>query len=169
MQIILTIVFSPWSPYRGGAQQSTHNMATILSRRGHDVSVVYTKPPWEQIPVPDELPYRLEWANLYATRSKCRAHLRDLVAFSVRNKVGKLIDPDQQTIVHSNGEEGGLIHQLRKDHHFKFVFTPRFAYYPDSFYEDPIPLHKKLWHWINERKTVMQLYAVRNADVLTPP
>ncbi len=169
MQVILTIVFSPWSPYRGGAQQSTHNIATILARRGHDVTVVYTKPPWEEIPVPEELPYRLEWANLYATRSKCRAHLRDLVVFSVRNKVGKLIDPDQPTIVHSNGEEGGLIHQLKKDHDFKFVFTPRFAYYPESFYRDPVPLHKRVWHWINERKTIMQLNAVFNADVISPP
>ena len=56
MRCLLTVNFSPWSRYSGGGQRSTHNLARALAQRGHDVSVVYTKPPWEQVQLPAALP-----------------------------------------------------------------------------------------------------------------
>ena len=52
MRIALTTNFSPWSPYSGGGQRSTHQLASALALRGHDVTVVYTKAPLDRIVEP---------------------------------------------------------------------------------------------------------------------
>ena len=92
MTIILTIDFSPWSAYGGGAQRSTHNLACALCRRGHDVSVVYTKAPWETVAPPDDLPYTVHWATFFDVRSRRKAPLRPLNASSVARVVKGLLD-----------------------------------------------------------------------------
>ncbi|HMB93314.1 MAG TPA: glycosyltransferase family 4 protein [Rhodothermales bacterium] len=170
MTIILTIDLSPWSAYSGGAQRSTHNLATALARRGHEVAVVFTKPPWEHVEVPDGLAYDLHWATFFGVKSRRKAPLRPLNAFSVARVVKSLLDEDQLTVVHSNGEEGGLIHRLRPQHRFGFVATPRHPRYPDMLLnnEHLSPL-QKLWLAATEGKYLMQGYAVRHADLCVPP
>ena len=170
MTIILTIDFSPWSAYSGGAQRSTHNLAKALSRRGHDVSVVYTKPPWEQVAYPDDLPYAVHWATFFDVRSRRKAPLRPLNAASVARVVAGLLTRDGPAVVHSNGEEGGLINRLRQRHRFGFVATPRHPRYPQILLDT-----ERLSPWqtmrlaLAEGKYLMQGRAARHADLCVPP
>lgn len=170
MNIILTIDFSPWSTYSGGAQRSTHNLAKALSRRGHTVSVVYTKVPWEHIVYPDDLPYSIHWATFFDVRSRRQAPLRPLNAFSVARIVRGLLDQQSNTVVHANGEEGGMIAQLRPHYRFGFVSTPRHPHYPSLLLaNDTLSPVQKTWLALREGKYLMQARAARQADVCVPP
>lgn len=170
MRVIYTIDYSPWSAYGGGAQHSTHNLAAAMSRRGHDVSVVYTKPPWEHVEVPPDLPYTVHWAPFLDLWSRRRAPLRPLNAFTVARTVRRLIEPGTATIVHSQGEEGGRIDHLRPDHSFGFVATPHDPHYPEPLLENSsLSLHKKIRLAITDGKYMMQGCTMRSADLCTPP
>ncbi len=170
MNIILTIDFSPWSAYGGGAQRSTHNLAKALCRRGHDVSVVYTKPPWEAVDYPDDLPYDVHWATFFDLRSRRNAPLRPINASSVARVVEGLLCRRRHTVVHSNGEEGGMIHPLRRRHRFGFVSTPRHPRYPATLLKsDRLSPLQKAWMALTEGKYLMQGRAARHADVCVPP
>lgn len=170
MRIILTIDYSPWSAYGGGAQRSTHNLATTLARRGHDVSVVFTKPPWERVSIPAAIAYDLRWATLLALRSRRNAPLRPLSAFSVAGVVRNLLNGNAATIVHSNGEEGGMIGTLRRKHRFGFVSTPRHPRYPPALLNGrPLGTVEWLRLAVFDGKYLMQRRAARSADVVSPP
>jgi len=170
MTIILTIDFSPWSAYSGGAQRSTHNLAKALCRRGHDVAVVYTKPPWECIAYPGDLPYDVHWATFFDLRSRRQAPLRPLNALSVARVVQGLLERKGLAVVHSNGEEGGMLHRLRRRYRFGFVATPRHPRYPALLLD-----HDRRSPWqtarlaLTEGKYLMQGRAVRHADLCVPP
>ncbi len=169
MHVILTIDFSPWSDYGGGAQRSTHNLAKALCRRGHRVSVVYTKPPWERVEVPGDLPYEIHWAIFHDLRSRRAAPLRPLNAFSVARVVRRLIE-DRETVVHSNGEEGGMVGRLRPRHKFRFVATPRHPRYPRLLLEsDTLSRLDLIRLALTEGKYLMQGRAARHADLCVPP
>jgi glycosyltransferase involved in cell wall biosynthesis len=170
MNVILTIDFSPWSAYSGGAQRSTHNLATALARRGHEVAVVFTKPPWERVTVPEDLLYDLHWATFFDFKSRRKAPLRPLNAWSVARTVERLLEAEQPTVVHSNGEEGGLIHRLRPRHAFGFVATPRHPQYPEILFKDvPLSFFETARLFLMEGKYLMQGQAVRHADLCVPP
>jgi len=132
LHILLTVNFSPWSAYSGGGQRSTHELASALARRGHDTTVVYTKPPWEHVAVPADLPYDLTWAGFFAPRSRSGSPLRSLNAVTVVRTVRQLLDLSRgdDVVVHSQGEEGALLPRLRRTHRFGFVITPRYPAYP---------------------------------------
>jgi glycosyltransferase involved in cell wall biosynthesis len=135
MRVILTVNFSPWSRYSGGGQRSTHNLARALARRGHAVQVVYTKPPWEQVPLPDALPYEVVWATLPAIRSRSNALLRPTTPFFVAREVERLLQRGSGPVaVHGNGEEAALISDLRArtSVRFGFVMTPRYPALPTA-------------------------------------
>ncbi len=169
MHVILTIDFSPWSDYGGGAQRSTHNLAKALCRRGHRVSVVYTKPPWERVAVPADLPYDVHWAIFHDLRSRRAAPLRPLNAFSVARVIRKLIE-NRETVVHSNGEEGGMVDRLRPQHDFRIVATPRHPRYPRLLLEsDRLSRLDLMRLALTEGKYLMQGRAARKADLCVPP
>ncbi len=170
MRIILSIDYSPWSDYSGGAQQATHNLASALVRRDHHVTVIYTKAFLEKINIPDNLPYELVWGTFLSTKSKRKAFLRPLSAFSVKNRVRDLIQDEENVIVHCNGEEGGLIHQLRADHNFTFICTPHHPHYPDVFFKtDRLTLYQYFKLALTNGKFLMQRSALQHADYCTPP
>lgn len=170
MHVILTVDYSPWSNYSGGAQRSTHNIGMALAKRGHKVTVIFSKPPWESIDVPNDLPYNIQWAGLYALKSKRAAFLRPATTLSVNRILKKIIDPTEQTIVHSNGEEGGLVHRLRKNHKFGFICTPRHPHYPEVFFKhEQLPLSAKIYTALKEGKYLMQGSAAYHADFCSPP
>lgn len=129
MRIVLTVNFSPWSPYSGGGQRSTHNLATALCRRGHDVTAVFTKAITERIAPPEPVSYRIVWAAFAGLKSRRQAPLRPLNALSVARVVSRL---SRQGIdaVHGNGEEAAALGRLRDRKGFVFVMTPRFPDYP---------------------------------------
>ncbi|MGH1344870.1 MAG: glycosyltransferase family 4 protein [Nannocystales bacterium] len=128
MHVALTVNFSPWSAYSGGAQRSAHNLACALSRSGHRVDVVYTRAPGEEVRVPSDLPYGVRWAKLVAMRSRPSSWLRPLSSFSVASELEKLA-PD---VVHSNGEEAAVAAGHRKVFSGPFVVTPRYPSFPAS-------------------------------------
>ena len=170
MRIILTIDYSPWSNYSGGAQEATHNLAVALSQRGHIVTVIYTKAIFEKIHIPVNLPYEVLWAHFISSKSKRKAFLRPLSAFSVKNKIRKILQCEKNIIIHCNGEEGGLIHQLHRDFAFTFIATPHHPHYPKIFFTT-----KQLtwYHYLNliitNGKYLMQRSALQHADLCTPP
>lgn len=128
MHIALTVNYSPWSAYGGGGQRSTHSLACALGRAGHEVDVVYTRPPWERVSVPPSLPYRVRWATLAATRSRRSAWLRPLSSVSVARTLASL----GADVVHANGEEAALVAMHREVFGVPFVVTPRYPSFPSG-------------------------------------
>lgn len=170
MHVILTVDYSPWSGYSGGAQRSTHNIGMAMAKRGHKVTVIFSKPPWEQIDIPDDLPYQIKWASLFALKSKRAAFFRPATTLSINRILKNIIDPTEQTIVHSNGEEAGLVHRLRNDHTFGFICTPRHPHYPEVFFKHKtLPLFPKIYTALKEGKYLMQGSAAYHADFCSPP
>ena len=121
MRILLTCNFSPWSPYSGGGQRSTHELATALCREGHDVSVVFTRTPWEHFDVPS-VEYRLHWASFFGLRSRRAALLRPLNALSVLSAVKTLHREQPLDVVHGNGEEVVLVADWGRESNVPSVF-----------------------------------------------
>ena len=100
------------------------------------MQVVYTKPPWEQVPLPDALPYEVVWAALPALRSQSNALLRPTTPFFVAREVDRLLRRGSgAAVVHGNGEEAALIPELRarSSTRFGFVMTPRYPALPAAF------------------------------------
>lgn len=129
MRIALTCNFSPWSPYSGGGQRSTHALATALARDGHDVSVVYTRTPWERFAVP-EVEYHLRWASFFGLKSRRAAPLRPLNAVSVLGAIKALHRERALDVVHGNGEEVVLTAGWGLEAGVVVVTTPRYPNYP---------------------------------------
>lgn len=129
MRIALTCNFSPWSPYSGGGQRSTHALATALAREGHDVSVVFTRTPWEQFAVP-RVEYQLRWASFFGLKSRRAAPLRPLNAVSVLAAVKALHRERPLDAVHGNGEEVVLAAAWGREAGVTVITTPRYPNYP---------------------------------------
>lgn len=164
MHVLLTTNFSPWSRYSGGGQHSTHNLAVALSGRGHEVAVVYTKPPWERLEVPAALPYRIHWAALPAVRSRRAALLRPASALSVAWTVRRFLRLG--TVVHASGEEAALLPRLRRSRPFPLVLTPRYPSYPPLLpASGPLQTFQLLF---TAPKFFLLGLAVRGADVCCP-
>lgn len=134
MHIILTTNFSPWSPYSGGGQRSTHNLATALTERGHRVDVIYTKAPLEKIIPSPGVSYQVHWACFPTLRSRRASWLRNFSIYSVRKLASSLVrkSDEKDILIHSNGEEGALF-PLKNDHQtLPFVLTSRYPRIPDA-------------------------------------
>lgn len=100
------------------------------------MQVVYTKPPWEQVPLPDALPYEVIWAALPALRSESDALLQPITPWFVAHQVERLLRRTGPAVVHGNGEEAALLPELRthrKTPRFGFVMTPRYPALPPVF------------------------------------
>jgi glycosyltransferase involved in cell wall biosynthesis len=163
MHIALTCNFSPWSRYRGGGQRATHLLASALAEHGHDVSVIFTKPPWEQVEVPSPLPYRLFWAALPHTVSRRDAPLRPLTAFSVAHAVRALARERPLDVVHSQGEEGVLVDRVVR---CPLVLTPRYPAYPDELFTPSRSWLRRARFWIGDHKYVALTQTARRATLV---
>lgn len=167
MRIVLTTNFSPWSDYSGGGQRSTHQLATALSRRGHEVYVVYTKAKAEKIFVPSDLNYRVVWARFFGRRSTRQAPLRSFNALSVKAEVENLMQTIGVDVVHCQGEEGALIPQLRKAFDFRLIATPRYPWYPRHLRPNATWMDRlRLWSFDSKYPMLGRL--LTKADVLCP-
>lgn len=130
-RIILSSNFSPWSPYQGGGQRSTHQLAEALADLKHDVHVIYTKARFENIKTPNNLSYQVHWAEYPAIKSNRKNWFRGNSRYSVAEIVRALLKP--KTVYHSNGEESSHIHQLRSNGStFPFILTPRYPHVPEK-------------------------------------
>lgn len=174
--IILTANYSPWSAYSGGGQRSTHNLASTFAEMGHDVTVIFSKSPFEHVPIPENLPYKLKWAIIPAFKTTRSAALRFLVPFSVNSILKKILKEKSGSgnpiIVHSNGEEGSRVHRLRKSGPFTFGFisTSRYPHLPDDLKKyDTLKGFEKLNFLSTNLKYVQQYKALLTADFCSPP
>ena len=171
MHIILTVNFSPWSPYSGGAQHSTHELAAAFSWLGHSVDVVYTKTPWESLDVPKKVPYNIHYAHFVGRRSRRDAPLRYLNAVTVAVEVARLLGKRPSpghTVVHSQGEEGALLPKLRTHLRFKFVMTPRYPSFPPQMLESRLDVLSRLRLSVLDFKYIALGSALLGADRFCP-
>jgi glycosyltransferase involved in cell wall biosynthesis len=170
MRIVLTCNFSPWSPYSGGGQRSTHNLARALSRRGHRVKVVFTKPPWERIDPPEPLPYELAWTSLPDLRSRRQAPLRPLTALTVAGAVWQELRRGRPRVVHAQGEEAAVLPLLRRYREFGLVVTPRYPSLPEPLLRPQGPTLVELARMgLLDAKYLTLGAALRGADYCSPP
>lgn len=138
MRVVLTSNFSPWSAYCGGGQRSTHALATALAREGHDVTVVFTRPPWERFRTPS-VEYKLRWASFFALRSRGSAPMRPLNAISVAREVRRLHQEAPLRALHGNGEEVLAAVRWARSHGITVVTTPRYPSYPEPLFKQNGP------------------------------
>lgn len=170
MRIILTANYSPWSAYCGGGQRSTHNLAKTFAERGHDVTAIFTKSPFEKISVPPDLSYNIQWAYLYNTHSKRNDFFRPLSSFAVARVAKKLLSDEKYTIIHSNGEEGGCINSLFGKKKIGFISSPRYSAYPERLAaSDQMSLTDWVHLCLYDGKHLMQAKAIKHAHYCSPP
>lgn len=167
--LLFTCNYSPWSSYSAGGQRSTHDLASVLARRGHDVTVVFTKAPGERVAPPSSLPYRLRWATLLDYKSRAGAPLRALSAWTVASVVGRELARGQPVVVHAQGEEAARLHRLRARHPFGLVVTPRYPSLPRWLFAPPRSLARGLGLLAGFGKYAALGTALRTADVCAPP
>ncbi len=168
MRIVLTCNYSPWSAYSGGGQRSTHDLASALAHRGHDVTVIFTKAPWEQVQPPPSLPYRLQWARLVDYKSRARAPLRVLTAWTVASAVRRELATGA-AIVHAQGEEAARLRHARADCRFGLVVTPRYPSLPRALFAGRRSPIRGLGWLVGYGKYAALGFALRAADVCAPP
>ena len=164
LRIILTCNYSPWSAYSGGGQLSTHQLATELSRLGHDVCVVYTRGLLDRITAPPETLYNVHWAGFFAIKSTSSSIFRPFNALTVAKLVSKLSKGHDRVIVHSQGEEGTLIPVLSPQ--LIWVLTPRYPSYPTALM---IQTKSKMFlTWFSGTKYMLLRRFARYAQVVCP-
>lgn len=169
MRLVLTTNFSPWSPYSGGGQHSTHNLALALHRRGHDVTVVYTRALGETFGPPVPQPYRVRWAPFVGLASRRQAPLRVLNAVTVASTLARIMARRDVDAVHGNGEEAALVPALQQRYRFTFVLTPRYPDYPSALLD-----RGRATRWqrarllVRDGKYLVLGEAVRRADWVCP-
>jgi glycosyltransferase involved in cell wall biosynthesis len=132
-RIILSSNYSPWSPYSGGGQRSTHHLAEALSSLGYDVHLIFSKTRNERIKTPSSLPYNLHWAEYPGIKSNRKNWFRAQSGKAVAKIVNQLLKP--RTVYHSNGEESSEIASLRANKKFPFILTPRYPHIPENVKE----------------------------------
>ena len=169
MRIVLTCNYSPWSAYSGGGQRSTHDLASALAHRGHAVTVVFTKTPWEHIQPPSALPYRLRWAALLDYKSRGRAPLRVLSAWTVAGVVRRELASGEPSIVHAQGEEAARLRRARLGSPFRLVVTPRYPSLPRALFAPRRSLTRGLGLLAGYAKYAALDVALNAADACAPP
>lgn len=124
LDIILTCNYSPWSKYSGGGQKSTHMLACALLKLGHSVKVVYSKGWLEKVTIPENVPYKVHWAQFFALYPSMASPFRFLNPYSFKAKVQQISSPE--SIVHSQGEEAAQLKTLA----LKWIHSNRFPDFP---------------------------------------
>lgn len=164
LEIILTCNYSPWSRYSGGAQKSVHMVATEMARQGLKTTVVYSKAPWENITVPEDLPYPICWTWFFAIRPGISSPLRFLNGLAFFLTVRKL--STLNSVIHGNGDEASLFGFIRSKR--AFVFTNRYPEFP-AFLSGANWAQIFTWTRIffHEPRFVAIAMAMKNADHVT--
>lgn len=98
MKICLTVNSSPWSKFKGGGQIAVHHLASAISRKGHEVHVLYSKCPGEPVTPPD-VNYKIHWVRHYNFATL------NLNIFSFAQTLSPLAARENFDIIHGNAEE----------------------------------------------------------------
>ncbi|MDB5104997.1 MAG: glycosyltransferase family 1 protein [Fibrobacteres bacterium] len=161
--VVITCNYSPWSSYKGGGQKSVHMLAEAMAAEGRKVCVVFSKVPWEAIPLPADLPYEVRWAFFIGLRPGVSSPLRFLNGLTFLPTVRRLCGPD--TLLIGNGDEASLYWTIRS--RGKLVFGSRNTY--DDFLKGSDWTRLSTWIRIlfKEPRFVAVALAARRADVST--
>ncbi|MCD6023853.1 MAG: putative Glycosyl transferase, group 1 [Fibrobacteria bacterium] len=166
--VVLTCNYSPWSSYRGGGQKSTHMVATALAALGKRVCVVYSKGPFERVPVPPGLPYDVAWAFFFAARPGISSPLRFLNGIPFYFKARALVRQGGGTalVLHGNGDEASLFGYVRGKR--KFVYSHRYPGFESFMFRTQWGTWKtRLGVFFREPRFAAFALALRGADVVT--
>src|SRR4029450_5606384 len=169
MRIFLTCNYSPWSAYSGGGPRSPHYRGWALAGRGHDVTVVFTKTPWDLVAPAPSLPYRLRWAALPDYKSHIGAPLRVLTAWTVAAVIRRELPPGGSAVVHAQGEEAACLPRERAHRRFGLVVTPRYPSLPRLLFAPPRSLVRAIGLLSGRGSAGARGVAPRGADVAPPP
>lgn len=157
MHIVLTVNFSPWSRFKGGAQYSIHYLAEALVERGHEVDVFFTKGIGDD-PQPDSRPsYHVNWVTLPVWHYKRNSLVRAICPFFMVNAVrAKLRDG---SVVMSAGDEAGRFGVLNTSHDVLWISNPR-----DDYSLHQPKLKGRFWEWVLHYKYAWMRRILSQAD-----
>ncbi len=124
MNICLSVNSSPWSRFKGGGQIAVHHLATALSRRGHQVWVLYSKSPDESID--PETEYNIRWVRHFEVATF------NLNIFSFAWGLFRLARNERLDVIHGNAEEAFLFRCWKKKAVQGLFFTSHAPYIPDT-------------------------------------
>ena len=148
MRILLTANGSPWTRNKGGGTLAVHHLAIALTKRGHDVTVLYGRRPGD--PFEPELPYSVEWAHFYEVATV------NLNIFSFRKKLKRMLKTGRFDLVHGNAEEAFFAPGLCRKAGIPFCYTSHANFLPsEHFFEgmlQPIQFLKSVNTYL-ERET----------------
>jgi glycosyltransferase involved in cell wall biosynthesis len=158
--VVITCNYSPWSRYTGGGQKSAHMLASAMAREGKKVCVVFSKSPWERVPIPRNLPYTVRWAFFFGIRSGVSSPLRFLNGIAYLRTVRGLCGPD--TLVIGNGDEASLLHRIVE--RGLFIYASRNTY--EDFLSGSDWSRSRIWLRVfcKEPRYVAVAMAARHAD-----
>ncbi len=124
MRILLTANGSPWTRNKGGGTLAVHHLATALSKRGHEVTVLYGRR--SNDPSPPRVSYSIEWAKFYEVATV------NLNIFSFGKKIKHLLGSGRYDLVHGNAEEALFAPGLCKNLDIPFFFTSHANFLPSE-------------------------------------
>ncbi|MBI4389694.1 MAG: glycosyltransferase family 4 protein [Nitrospinae bacterium] len=116
MKICLTVNSSPWSRFKGGGQIAVHFLASALAGLGHDVTVIYSKSPGENV-VPPPVPYRIVWARHFNVATI------NLNILSFAWELWRLTGKERFDAIHGNAEEAFFFARIASARGAAFFFT----------------------------------------------
>jgi len=121
LKICFTTNSSPWTRFHGGGQIFVHNLAKNLSKRGHNVTVLYSgplcRPPKKSL----RCKYKVEWA--YFVGYPYTGKLQQLNLITVYNKLRYLHETNRFDIINAVGSEAFFIPQLCRKYNTPFFVS----------------------------------------------
>ena len=124
MRICMTVNSSPWSHFKGGGQIAVHYLACAFSKQGHEVHVIYSKGPDENISL--DLPYQVHWVRHFNIATI------NLNIFSFAFKLWRLTGMFRFDVIHGNAEEAFFFPIIARLREVKFFFTSHAPFIPSA-------------------------------------
>ncbi len=124
MKICLSVNSSPWSRFKGGGQIAVHFLASALSKRGHEVHVIYSKQPGEKVEA--SVDYHIHWVRHFNVATI------NLNIFSFGLKAWRLARKHKFDVFHGNAEEACFFRWAVCDDSTVQVFTSHAPFIPKT-------------------------------------
>lgn len=168
LKICFTTNSSPWTKFHGGGQIFAHNLAQALSKKGHQVTVLYTGPHFEPSSITIECNYRIEWAS-YIGYPRTAA-FRQMNAFTVYQRLKHLYNRGKLDVINAIGEEALFLPKFCRDTGTSLFFSIE---HPQLSSIRPNFRWLKLFHFflalVRTRDLLVNRFVCRHAQgVITP-
>ncbi len=124
MKICLSVNSSPWSKFKGGGQIAVHFLASALSNLGHEVHVIYSKQPGEEVEA--SASYHIHWVRHFNVATI------NLNIFSFGLKAWQLARKHKFNVFHGNAEEACFFRWVSRNDSTAHVFTSHAPFIPKT-------------------------------------